>query len=49
MAVKQGVRMLYRIARVAAALALVPLLVWIPAHALSLKDWEAKPELDQLD
>jgi hypothetical protein len=35
--------------RIAAALALVPLLVCIPAHALSLKDWEAKPELDQPD
>jgi hypothetical protein len=41
--------MLYRTARIAAALALVPFLVCIPAHALSLKDWEAKPELDQLN
>jgi hypothetical protein len=41
--------MLYRTARIAAALALVPFLVCMPAHALSLKDWEAKPALDQLD
>jgi hypothetical protein len=40
---------MYKTARIAAALALMPFLVSIPARALSLKDWEAKAERDQLD
>jgi hypothetical protein len=40
---------MYKTARIVAALALVPFFLTIPAHALSLKDWEAKAERDQLD
>ena len=40
---------MYKTARIVAALALAPFFLTIPVHALSLKDWEAKAERDQLD
>ena len=38
---------MYNSARITAILALTLFLALVPAHALSLKDWEAKPDREQ--